>query len=78
MTEPSREGRFICDMSGFDFPRGQAVKNWDGAMVHRRFADVRNPQDFVTGRRDNEALPWSRPEADDTFLTTNQVTAAGL
>lgn len=47
-------------------------------MVHPRFADRRNPQDFVTGRRDNEAVPNARPEADDVFLATNEVTAASL
>jgi len=52
----------ICDFSGFKFPLDQLVRNWDGAMVHRRFVDKRNPQDFVRGVRDNQALPFARPE----------------
>lgn len=71
-------GKAICDASGFEIDRDDMVRQWDGAMVASRFVDKRNPQDFVTGRRDNEALPWTRPEADDVFLTTNQVTAADL
>lgn len=71
-------GKAICDASGFAIARDDMVRQWDGLMVARRFCDTRNPQDFVTGRRDNEALPWTRPEADDVFLTTNQVTAASL
>lgn len=74
MTGP----RAICDASGFEFGLDELVRQWDGMMVHPRFVDRRNPQDFVTGRRDNEGVPNARPEADDVFLTTNQVTAASL
>lgn len=70
--------RAICDASGFEFPLDELVRQWDGMMVHPRFLDRRNPQDFVTGRRDSEAVPNARPEADDVFLTTNQVTADSL
>lgn len=70
--------RFICDHSGFDFPLSEAVKQWDGALVHRKFADKRNPQDFVKGVRDDQRLPISRPEAPDVFLGTNEVTAEDL
>ena len=71
-------GKAICDASGFVIARDDMVRQWDGLMVANRFVDVRNPQDFVTGRRDNEALPWTRPEPDDVFLAVNEVTAASL
>jgi hypothetical protein len=63
------EMRGICDASGFDFPLSQLVKQWDGAFVHRRFVDKRNPQDFVTGIRENIAPRLTRPEAPDTFIS---------
>lgn len=73
-----KNARFICDASGFDFPLSEAVRQWDGALVHRRFVDKRNPQDFVTSVRDNRPLPFSRPEPADVFLSTNEVQPGDL
>jgi len=44
------------------------VRQWDGALVDRRFVDRRNQQDFVRGVPDKQALPYSRPETPDNFL----------
>lgn len=68
----------ICEFSGFKVPVDELVRNWDGAMVHYRFVDRRNPQDFVRGVRDDQTLKVSRPEAPDVFLGTNDVTADSL
>ena len=73
-----RNAKAICELSGFEYPLSDLVKTWDGYLAHPRWADVnRHPQDYVTGRRES-VLPYSRPESTDVFLTTNQVTAAGL
>lgn len=64
------EQQALCDASGFKYPISQLVRQWDGAMVHRSFLDKRNPQDFVTGVRDNSAPRLSRPEAPDVFIAT--------
>jgi hypothetical protein len=64
--------------SGFCYPLSELVRAWDGALVHPRFADKRNPQDFVRARPDGRPLPYTRPEADDVFLGTNDVTPADL
>jgi len=55
----------ICDASGFKVPLSNLVRQWDGAMVDRRFVDRRNPQDFVRGVPDRQDLPYSRPEGPD-------------
>lgn len=68
----------ICDFSGFKVPADELARNWDGQMVHRRFADKRNPQDFVRGVRDDQRHPNPQPEAADVFLSTNEVTADSL
>ena len=69
--------RFICDFSGFDFPITEAVRNWDGALVHRRFVDKRNPQDFVKAVR--ESIPAvSRPEPTDVFVAIGEITQESL
>lgn len=57
----------ICQRSGFKFPMDQLVREWSGLLVHRRFVDIRNPQDFVTGIADDEAPRVTSPEPTDTF-----------
>lgn len=64
-----RANNGICDASGFKYPMDQLVRQWDGALVHRRFVDKRNPQDFVRGVADRQVPPTSRPEAPDVFIT---------
>lgn len=58
----------ICAFSGFKVPADELVRNWDGQLVHRRFVDKRNPQDFVRGRRDDMRLNNASPESPDEFL----------
>ena len=70
--------RGICDRSGFEFPLCELVKQWDGAMVHPKHLDHRHPQDTPRVPRVERPLPYSRPEATDDFLDTNEVTAASL
>lgn len=67
--QPSPQG--ICEFSGFKVPLNKMVKNWDGARVDRRFVDKgQHPQDFVRGVPDNQALPYSRPESADQFISS--------
>jgi len=73
-----RSPKAICDVSGFEFPQSEMVRQWDGAMVARRFVDRRNPQDFVRGVPDDQSLPWARPEAPDSFLAPGDVTPDDL
>lgn len=58
----------IDPASGFKVKRRDLVRQWDGELVHRRFVDKRNPQDFVRGVKEREALPNTRPEPADVFL----------
>ena len=59
----------ICDASGFKVKLAALGKQWDGAMVDRRFIDKsQQPQDFVRGVPDRQSLPYSRPEAPDEFI----------
>lgn len=70
--------RGICDQSGFEYPLRELVKQWDGLMVHPKHLDQRHPQDIPRTPRPERPLPYSRPEAADDFLGTNEVTAASL
>lgn len=64
----SPDANAICDASGFKVKLSALVRQWDGALVDRRFVDRRNQQDFVRGVPDKQALPYSRPETPDSFL----------
>lgn len=66
--------KVLCQHSGFHVWASETVENWDGLRVHRRFADIRNPQDFVRGKRDVQTPPFVSPEPTDTFLEVNDVT----
>lgn len=68
----------ICDLSGFKYPLRELVKQPDGAMVHRSFADKPHPSDFPRAPRPERPLPYTRPEAADTFLDPGDVTPEDL
>lgn len=72
-----RNARGICQASGFDFPLSELVRQWDGMLVHPRFLDKRNPQDFVRAARES-VLPYTSPEGADVFVGTNEVTPESL
>jgi hypothetical protein len=62
--------RALCDASGFKCYADQLVRQWDGMMVLPQFCNIRNPQDFVQGVRDNMAPRIVRPESPDVFVST--------
>lgn len=68
----------ICDYSGRKVKRSECQYTWDGFLVHHDYWEPRHPQDFVKSRGDKQTVPDSRPEPDDYFLTTNEVTAESL
>ena len=67
----------IDDITGFKVRASETVKQWNGLRVHRDWAEMRNPQDFVRGVADLQRVPDPRPEAADRFLDTDEVTADG-
>lgn len=56
----------IDDYSGFKVPLGELKKDWQGLLTVS--PDIRSPQDFVRGVKDDQSLPYSRPESADTFI----------
>lgn len=59
----------LCEATGFKIRRSEAVKQWDGAWVHKDFVDVEHP--LETPREASKARPVfpTRPEPTDTFVT---------
>lgn len=69
-----------CDRSGFKVRRSEAKRTWDNLIVRDDMWEARQPQDFVRGHADEIAVEEARSgwETNDTFLTTNEVTADDL
>ena len=64
----------ICDRCGWAFKSASLRREWTGLMVcsgpgTNQCHEPRHPQDFVRGRMDKQAPPWTAPEADDVFIS---------
>jgi hypothetical protein len=58
-----------CDRCGVSYLNTQLAQEWTGLRVCRGGGtndcwEPRHPQDFVRGKADRQAPPWSRPEQD--------------
>lgn len=56
----------IDSWTGFKVDLFSMKKQWDGNYTVD--PDIRNPQDFLRGVKDNMTLPYARPEAPNTFV----------
>jgi hypothetical protein len=52
---------FICDLCGRKNKSSMAMFTWNGLYVCKHHREIRNPQDFLRGVKDNQSVPWSRP-----------------
>jgi hypothetical protein len=69
----------ICDRCGFKYRASETKREWTGLIVcAEKCWEPRHPQDYVKGTRDRQVVRDPRPEADDSFLTANEVTADDL
>lgn len=68
----------IDDRSGFKIRRSEARKTWDNLIVKGDNFERRHPQDFLKGKRDQQAVKEPRSESVDVFLTDNEVQASDL
>lgn len=65
------EWNFTCDLCGRKQKSGQAMLTWNGLYVCRHHREVRNPQDFLRGVKDNQSVPWTRPFTPPLCDTTS-------
>lgn len=66
--------RAICDVCGFEFSNTQVKKRWDGMIVCDKDYELRHPMDFLKVKPEHsQVLPWSRPEAADTFVDVTYI-----
>ena len=69
---------FFCDLCGKKAKSGTGVKTWNNLYVCRHHKEVRNPQDFVKGVRDEQTVPWSRSSPPDTYVVPTTCSVAGV
>lgn len=68
-----------CDRTGLKTKRSECRREWTGLLVRKEYWEPRQPQDFVRGKVDSQAVSDSNSAWNtDTFLTTNQVTGDSL
>ena len=67
----------ICDVCGRQYKSTDLRKRWDNLWVCFQDYEERQPQDFVRGVADTQAVPWARPEGADTFVPINYTTSIG-
>jgi hypothetical protein len=53
-----------CQRCGFDYLNHDLRKEWTGLRVCRDCFEIRHPQDFVRGVRDDQAPPWTSPPSN--------------
>lgn len=53
-----------CDRCGGWFKARQLQREWTGLRVCRDCYEPRHPQEFVRGKRDEQAPRWVRPAKD--------------
>ena len=73
----------LCDRCGFKYKNHQLQREWNNLRTCRGGGtnncwEKRQPQDFVKSKADRQHTAWSRPEAPDVFLTTNENTRDDL
>lgn len=57
----------IDDRTGRKIRSSEARKEWNGLLVHRSVWEPRQPQEFVRGHADRQAVDDPRPRGVDTF-----------
>ena len=60
----------ICDRCGVKRKHDQVRKEWTGLIVcSEKCWEPRHPQNFVRAVRDDQSVPFTRPEATDIFVS---------
>ena len=59
----------VCAQSGRKVWASETVVTWNGQRVFWKYADKRNPQDFVRAIPDFQGVPNARPPGTPSYLT---------
>lgn len=61
----------ICDRTGYKVRASKTKKEWTGNIVRDQSFELRQPQDFVRGRKDPQTVPDARPRQTNHFIEPN-------
>jgi hypothetical protein len=72
-----------CDQCGFTYKARQLRLQWNNLRTcsgpgTNECWEPRHPQEFVRGKKDQQAPPWVRPEGPEITLAVNEVTPEDL
>lgn len=72
MSKPYRLGRHTvtCQQTGFELYDDEVIRQWDGLVVGRQYADYQHPQETRRSRPERSPPPPLNPEPPDTFVDT--------
>jgi len=75
-----KEGDWLvrCDRSGQKALRSDCVKQWDGLIVIKEYAEQRHPLDMERAVPAEQVPRETRPDSDPVYLDYGDVTAADL
>ena len=59
----------ICDRTGFKVRSFETKKEWNNSIVRERSWEIRQPQDFVRGVKDNQTVQEARPRQVNVFVS---------
>ena len=63
----------VCDRTGFRLLASMTKQEWNNLQVWEKVWEPRQPQDYLTGIRDDQSVPFARPMQEPRFLGVNQV-----
>ena len=67
----------ICDICGFKYKGSELRKNWQGLWVFRKDWEPRPASEYVRGIKEDQTVPYSRPESTDRATTGYKQALAG-
>lgn len=59
----------ICAVCGRMVKSDEIIKRWDGVLVCKEDFEVRHIMDFIRPTAERSSVPFTAPEATDTFIT---------
>lgn len=65
----------LCEVCGFKYKGSELKRRWDGVMVCPEDFEVRHPQDFIKGRKEDQSIPFSSPDTE-AFITVDYISTS--
>lgn len=77
MTLELGQWNAICDRCGFKKKARQLRLEWTGLRVCGKCWEPRHPQEFLKGKKDDQAPPWVRPEPSEIDVSVGSGNEVG-